>query len=138
MTYIAKAMRHQVFERADYRCEYCQVSKLVILSLEIDHILPISLNGKTTLDNLCASCDKCNKYKKKITEAIDPQTNTLQPLFNPRQQTWQSHFRWDETGTVLIGLTPIGRATIVQLKLNRPEALASRKLWVSAGWHPPK
>ncbi|MCU0482634.1 MAG: hypothetical protein MUE54_15695 [Anaerolineae bacterium] len=62
----------------------------------------------------------------------------MQPLFNPRQQIWDDHFQWDETGTHIIGLTAIGRATILQLKMNHPATVESRKLWVSAGWHPPK
>ncbi|MDX2078185.1 MAG: HNH endonuclease signature motif containing protein [bacterium] len=138
MAYIPKALRQQIFERANGLCEYCQSSQIVITTLEVDHILPVSLDGKTAPENLCASCAGCNRYKKREIEAIDPQTQTIQRLFNPRQQVWHDHFRWDEMGVILIGLTPIGRATIVQLKINRPDMIISRQVWVSVGWHPPK
>lgn len=34
-------------------------------------------------------------------------------------------------------LTPIGRVTIVSLKMNNPVIVAARLRWVIAGWHPP-
>jgi hypothetical protein len=34
-------------------------------------------------------------------------------------------------------LTATGRATIAALRLNNPETVAARSLWVQAGWHPP-
>jgi hypothetical protein len=138
MVAIPKAIREQVYKRASYHCEYCQAFQQIIVSLEIDHIIPVSLGGKTELDNLCASCDKCNNYKKNAIEAIDPHTNTVQRLFNPRSQQWEHHFQWSEDGLILIGLTPIGRATIERLKLNRTAIIESRRLWASVGWHPPK
>lgn len=138
MTYISKALREFVFDRANGLCEYCQSSKKVITTLEIDHIVPVHLDGRTDGDNLCLCCRGCNKYKKTTTEAIDPDTQTIQSLFHPRQHHWHDHFQWDDTGTLLIGLTPIGRVTIIQLKMNRSEMIISRQLWVSAGWHPPK
>lgn len=138
MTYISKELRDLVFARANGLCEYCQSSKKVINTLEIDHILPVRLNGQTDSHNLCLCCRGCNKYKKSAIEAIDPDTQSIQRLFHPREQLWHGHFRWDETGTILIGLTSTGRATIHQLKINRTEIIISRQLWVSAGWHPPQ
>ena len=138
MATISKAIREQVYQRANDYCEYCQAFRQIIVSLEIDHIIPISLGRKNDLDNLCAACDKCNGYKKNVIEAIDPQTKTRQKLFNPRSQRWDDHFRWAEGGLVLIGLTPTGRATIEQLKLNRQAIIESRRLWASVGWHPPR
>lgn len=58
-------------------------------------------------------------------------------LFHPRQQDWANHFGWDETGTLLIGLTAIGRATIVALNMNNPVIVDVRRRWVSVSWHPP-
>ena len=40
--------------------------------------------------------------------------------------------------TEIIGLTATGRATIAALRLNNPEIVAARSLWVQAGWHPPR
>jgi hypothetical protein len=60
------------------------------------------------------------------------------PLFNPRRQVWREHFAWTTEGDRIIGLTTIGRATVIALDLNRPSLVKARQVWVAAGWHPPK
>jgi hypothetical protein len=47
-------------------------------------------------------------------------------------------FRWSADGTVIIGLTTCGRATVEALKLNNELAKQARALWRDAGIHPPK
>jgi hypothetical protein len=70
--------------------------------------------------------------------AIDPETGESVALFNPRSQVWWEHFRWIEGGLRIAGLTPIGRATVVALRLSDdPEALVVRSFWIQAKWHPP-
>jgi len=59
-------------------------------------------------------------------------------LFNPRTQRWLDHFAWDDRDTRIVGLTPTGRATVDALKLNNAYIVPARRLWVQAGWHPPK
>jgi hypothetical protein len=59
-------------------------------------------------------------------------------LFNPRRQLWDEHFCWSESGTEIWGTTPAGRATVVALRLNNPEIVMARRLWVTAGWWPPE
>jgi hypothetical protein len=61
----------------------------------------------------------------------------LVPLFNPRTQVWAEHLVWSDNGVEIIGLTPVGRATVSALKLNQPFMLRARRRWVMAGWHPP-
>jgi len=39
---------------------------------------------------------------------IDPQSKEEVPLFHPRKQKWQEHFRWREDGIYINGLTAIG------------------------------
>ncbi len=74
---------------------------------------------------------------------IDPQTQEIVPIFNPRQQQWAEHFSWTTDGTVIQGSTPIGRATCVRLDLNDlryPEddsIRQTRKFWIRTGLHPP-
>ncbi|MEE8392307.1 MAG: hypothetical protein V3S14_16135 [Anaerolineae bacterium] len=41
------------------------------------------------------------------------------------------------TAQRVIGLTATGRATVVALRLNNDEIVATRLLWVQVGWHPP-
>lgn len=71
-------------------------------------------------------------------DAVDPETGTTVPLFNPRTQIWREHFIWDERGTLILGLTPIGRATIQALSMNDELRVSARRLWVQAGYHPPQ
>lgn len=106
--------------------------------MDVDHIIPEALGGPTVEENLWLACARCNEYKGDLTEAPDPLTKAMIPLFNPRTQRWSEHFTWDAEGTHVIGLTPTGRATVVALKLNRPWLVDARKIWVTAGVHPPK
>ncbi len=57
------------------------------------------------------------------------------PIFNPRMQSWQEHFRWD--GVHVIGLTANGRATVAALDLNRAIILEIRTEEAIFGRHPP-
>jgi hypothetical protein len=107
--------------------------------LEIEHILPISQGGTDDESNLWLSCPLCNRHKADRTSARDPETGAVVALFDPRQQPWSEHFRWSQDGIHVLGLTPVGRATVAALHLaDDPEALVVRSYWVQAGWHPPK
>lgn len=80
----------------------------------------------------------CNDYKGEREEALDPLTNKMVRLFNPRTQRWSEHFTWTPEGDRIIGLTPVGRATVVALKLNRQLLVEARRVGVIAGVHPPE
>lgn len=93
---ISEELRQQVVEGAHYRCEYCQTScRLTGIPLVMEHILPRSLGGTDEQSNLAAACYRCNEFKGAKTEAIDPETQQLVPLFNPRMQGWLTHFFWE-------------------------------------------
>jgi len=66
--------------------------------------------------------------------AIDPDSGEEVPLFNPRVQQWAEHFRWEKE--IILGLTPVGRATISALQLNRPLIVAIRIEEAIRGRHP--
>ena len=105
--------------------------------LVVDHILPLSLGGATELENLCLACFHCNSYKSTFRTAVDMVTQLESPLFNPRLDNWFDHFQWVAAGLELIGLTPMGRATIARLRMNRPDIVTARRAWIQAGIHPP-
>jgi hypothetical protein len=67
---------------------------------------------------------------------LDSVTGRRAPVFNPRVERWDAHFRWD--GVVLVGLTAIGRATVDALRMNRALALAIRREETALGRHPPR
>lgn len=106
--------------------------------MTIEHIIPEAEGGPTTEDNLWLSCIRCNLFKGAQTHAIDPETSTRVPLFDPRRDAWSEHFRWSESGVEIVGTTPRGRATQKALRLNNADIVMARRLWVAAGWWPPR
>ncbi|HLV36265.1 MAG TPA: HNH endonuclease signature motif containing protein [Spirillospora sp.] len=135
---ISRRLRERIRQQAGDRCGYCQSPQKHVLGLlEVEHIIPKALGGKDDEQNLWLACRLCNSYKGKQTHAADPQTGDSVALFNPRRQQWSEHFKWSDDGTIIIGLTPCGRATVQALQLNNPLALIVRYEWVTAGWHPP-
>ena len=132
-------MRAQVLADAGGRCGYCLSSEEITgTPLEIEHIVPEALGGLTTQGNLWAVCRYCNLLKSDQVAVVDPDTTEFTALFNPRTQRWSDHFVWSEGGLYIRGRTPIGRATVVVLDLNRALLVRARAYWMSAGWHPPK
>lgn len=78
----------------------------------------------------------CNAFKGDKIGATNPETGEFVPLFNPRQQNWVDHFRWEAGGAEITGLTATGRATVMALQLNRELLVEARKLWIAANLHP--
>jgi|SRR5579859_2414283 len=137
MPSISDALRIQVTDRAIGLCEYCQTAQIIVVDMEVDHIIPQSVGGTTTLDSLCLACRGCNSFKQDFQIGVDPISKQEVALFNPRVQTWGEHLAWNETGTLILGLTATGRATIERLRMNPEGVVAARRVWVQAGWHPP-
>jgi hypothetical protein len=138
MSYLPADLHDRLLETDDRHCAYCQTTEANTgQPMTVDHILPQAQGGETTFENLCFACRRCNEFKGSAVNAQDPLTGEVAPLFHPRQQVWADHFRWDESGTQLIGLTAVGRATIVALNMNNSVIVYARRRWVSVGWHPP-
>jgi len=136
---ISTALRRLIAERFYHRCSYCQTSELIVgSSFTVDHILPEALDGLTIVENLSLACWPCNLRKDKRIAALDPTSKERVRLFHPILEVWNEHFRWDADGLLIVGLTPSGRATVHALKMNDRERVNSRRLWIEAGWHPPK
>ena len=132
-----KSLRKRVKERARYLCEYClSPERFCPAYYEGDHITPVSVGGEGTFENFANACGGCNNNKSNATQAIDPVIGQLVPLYNPRMHIWEDHFSWNDTYTLMQGLSPIGRATIEKLKLNREEVVNLRTLLILVGLHP--
>jgi hypothetical protein len=101
----------------------------------LDHIRPHKHHGTTSLENLSLSCAACSLFKGSNPAGYDPDTDTLCPLYNPRSQSWNDHFQWDQAE--LKGLTPVGRTTIEVLRINEPLRIQHRKLLMELGVFPP-
>ncbi|WP_445629645.1 HNH endonuclease [Nostoc sp. DSM 114167] len=126
VTYIPIVLRRLVEERANYRCEYCQLpAGVAFFAHEIDHVITQKHGGATNADNLALTCWRCNRHKGTDLGSFDPETGAFSFLFNPRTQKWAEHFTFSELN--LVGLTPMGRTTIRLLQINSDERLAERQ-----------
>jgi len=134
-TPITPALRTKVYNLDNDRCAYCRTPEyLTSVTFEVDHIIPISAGGETTVANLCLACPSCNRYKAARQTAPDPDTGQETPLYHPRQQAWTTHFTWNDDATHIIGLTATGRATVSTLRMNRPALVHLRQLWRKMGF----
>ena len=132
-----------VRQRAQSLCEYCHSPEYLSPDrFTLDHILPQSLGGSDDESNLALCCHRCNERHYNFIIGIDPETNEIVSLFNPRQQQWHEHFIWTADGLKILGITTTGRATCQRLDFNdrnRDDGaiLTARWFWVQGGWHPP-
>ncbi|MEM6633087.1 MAG: HNH endonuclease [Bacteroidota bacterium] len=137
--YISPEVRQEVEMRANGCCEYCYSQQFFSADrFTVDHIQPYSKKGSNDPDNLAFSCQGCNRRKYTHTEAVDPQTKKLVPLYNPRKDRWKDHFRWKKSYKELKGISEIGRATIQKLELNRKGVRNLRRVLYESGEHPPE
>lgn len=70
--YINLKLRTKILERDNYTCQLCgstnknnHSSKQKVI-LEVDHIKPLTLGGKTVEENLWTLCSRCNAGKKSL------------------------------------------------------------------------
>ena len=94
---VSQKTRQTVIERARGCCEYCRSQMRYSPDpFSVEHIVPRVLGGRNSPTNLALSCQGCNNLKYACTEAIDPLTGVLAPLFHPRQHRWSDHFAWSQ------------------------------------------
>jgi hypothetical protein len=127
----------EVRDRAFEACEYCLLPQSSQeATFHIDHIVPRREGGETDVANLALACVTCSLRKGARMFAIDPQTQATVRLFHPREETWSEHFRLNDEFE-FEGLSPIGRATIVAMGMNRPAIISIRKELHFLGRFPP-
>jgi hypothetical protein len=134
---VDESLARLVYERTAGCCEYCQLPEAFSSTpFENDHIIAEQHGGPTVPGNLALACFADNHHKGPNLGGIDPKTGKKAWLFHPRRHKWQRHFRWD--GPVLVGRTPIGRATIAVLQINAPHRIAQRAALIAEGVFPPE
>jgi hypothetical protein len=127
----------EVARRAGHRCEYCRAPEGAFnFPFEVEHVAPTSRGGTDEPSNLALSCRACNVRKGDAVSGADYATGGEAALFDPRADRWSDHLRFDVDSAELIGLTPVGRATIARLDLNHPLQLAARHVWVQLRLYP--
>lgn len=135
---VSAEQRRIVTERADGCCEYCRSQSLFATeSFSVEHIIPRFLGGQTTPENLALACQGCNGHKHVRIRGCDSVSGEEVPLYHPRTQRWNEHFGWNDDFTLIIGITPTGRATLDTLRLNREGLVNLRRVLYAAGKHPP-
>ena len=91
--------------------------------------------GPTQPDNLCLSCYWCNSFKGSDISSVDwDEGGAIVPLFNPRRQHWDDHFRLD--GLRIVPLTAVGRVTTFLLQMNASQRMKERHLLIELGTYP--
>jgi 5-methylcytosine-specific restriction endonuclease McrA len=123
-----QATRRLVQSRAGDCCEYCGLpaQHSPVARLQIEHIRPRKHDGTDDESNLALACIDCNLRKGSNLTGIDPESDQITELFNPRTQRWEDHFVW--YGVTIIGLTDVGRATIKVMELNSDDRLVVRSM----------
>jgi hypothetical protein len=119
--------RAAVRKRAQGHCEYCGLHQDAswLQPFHVEHIIPRKHRGADDLTNLPLACDHCNLRKGSNLSGLDPDTNKLTRLFNPRIDLWKDHFEAD--GPYIRAKTNVGRTTEWVLRLNAPERVALRR-----------
>lgn len=124
------SVRRLVRRRAADRCEYCGLSQadVPLVAFHVEHIIARQHGGSDDPSNLALASYHCNLHKSPNLTGIDPESGQVTRLFDPRQDAWEDHF--DRIGTLIVGRTPIGRATVAVLAMNADDI---RELRAQAG-----
>ena len=95
---ISKKLRFEVFKRDAFTCQYCGKSSPEVV-LHVDHIKPVSKNGKNDILNLITSCSDCNFGKSNIKLSdktiLIKQRKQLKELSEKREQ-FELLIKWRE------------------------------------------
>lgn len=129
-------MGREVEQRAAARCEYCRMHQsLQGATFHVEHVIPRCRGGSSDFDNLAWACPSCNLLKSDRVSVESPGVHEALPLFNPRIDKWDDHFCWN--GYYIVGLSPVGRATVDALLLNHERRIKIRQAEALFGLFPP-
>ncbi|HEX8199925.1 MAG TPA: HNH endonuclease [Isosphaeraceae bacterium] len=120
------ATKELVRRRAGDACEYCGLAQedVPFAVFHVEHVIPKQHGGTDDPSNLALACHHCNYHKGPNLAGIDPESREIVPLFHPRADPWHEHF--EARGSVLLGRTPTGRATVRVLAMNTVDRIELR------------
>ncbi len=75
--------RLNLMSRDDFQCQYCQIQP-VRSELNLDHVVPRALGGRSTWENVVTSCVDCNRRKGGRT----PQQAHMKLMKKPIRPRW--------------------------------------------------
>ena len=76
------ASTRNILIRDNFTCQYCGC-RLNMTSGTKDHVIPQSIGGPTSFENMVASCKRCNGIKDNRT----PSQSGMYPMVEPRKLT---------------------------------------------------
>ena len=97
----------------------------------VEHIIARQHRGTDDLSNLAWACSRCNRHKGTNLSAVDPDTQNVVSLFNPRQEKWDDHF--EIVGALIRGTSAVGRATVQLLQINAERRVELRSELINQG-----
>ena len=90
--------RLNIFARDNFTCQYCGEAPHRS-QLNLDHVIPRSLGGRTTWENVVCSCVECNRRKGGRTPAqarLPLKRQPVRPRWTPMMHHVVSHTRYEE------------------------------------------
>ena len=79
--------------------------------------------------NPALSYRACNLFKADHRQIVNDLTGEEVYQFSSRRCDWEEPFEGEADTARIVGKTPIGRATVTTLQMNRPHQLAARQRW---------
>lgn len=73
LRFATKKQRLQLALLQEFKCSLC--GQDLGKSFEVDHIVPFSLGGSTTIENLQGVCKKCHKQKTKVDGSVQSRSH---------------------------------------------------------------
>lgn len=103
------------------------------IAFHVEHIVARQhlSQGHDDPAGLAYACDRCNAFKGPNLSSIDPDTGAKVDVFNPRVDEWPEHFAISDG--VVVGRTPVGRATARLLNMNASRRVQLRLYWLDEG-----
>jgi hypothetical protein len=95
---ISKRKRFEVFKLYNFTCVYCG-SMPPNITLEVDHIIPVSKGGSDDISNLACSCFDCNRGKSNKDLKSIP--NILIENSNEKLEQYKQYIKWVKEKTKL-------------------------------------
>lgn len=134
---MSRQLRRLARARAGRRCEYCRFHEndLPLWPFHLDHVRAKQHRGRNVSENAAWACPRCSALKGTNLSTVDPDSDAVVRLFNPRLDLWNAHFLIHSDR--VIGRTSIGRATVWLLRMNSDERVQLRAELRSAGRWPP-
>ncbi len=79
-----KFTRENLFERDNYRCQYCG-NGFDAAQLNLDHVIPRDRGGRSSWENIVTSCIKCNSRKANRL----PHQASMHLIRKPERPRWR-------------------------------------------------